>query len=73
MLGEMIGQGEMKIMAYSTDILDFLSIGCKVGQEVLTQMRVEETSIFGRFKKSITWLYVYDKKSKELIGRIRLE
>jgi len=58
---------------YGISTMDLIEIGCEIGQEVVTQIRDEETSIFGRFKKSKTWLYVYDKETKELIGRIRIE
>ena len=41
------------------------AIGCKKGQEVITQVR--------RDSLRRSWLYVYDSKTEKFIGKIRLK
>jgi len=40
-------------------LFDLLSIGCRIGQEVYFQIRVN-------------WVFVYDKETGNFIGKIRL-
>lgn len=48
-----------------------LSMGCTYGQEVITQIREVKEGLIR--KKTKTFLYVYDAKTKRLIGIKRIE
>ena len=44
---------------------EFLAIGCKIGQDVIPQIVVENGVS--------SWMYVYDAKTEKLIGKIELK